>query len=183
MFYELLVALFILCPLFYLRVVKNEPWEKIKEQLLGKYKGHKKELKGAVILCGTLLVAFFAISAAITLFEGASGTNINDLVNVQEVVKEELSTGVWIYIATIAVVVFAEEFLFRAFLVPRLGIFPSTIIFSTLHFGYGSLMEIAGVFVLGLILAYWYKKNKSIWQNYGGHLLYNLIAIAIYALA
>ena len=181
MFYELIVTLFIFGPLFYLRVVKNQSWDSIRKELLGKYKGHWKEAKGALMLCGLLLLGFVAVMIAITAVEAASGASINDLGNVQQVVKEEFASGIWVYLGTMAVVVFAEEFLFRAFLVPRIGIFPSTIIFSAFHFGYGSVAEIIGVFALGLILAWWYRKNRSIYQNYAGHMLYNLIAVALYA--
>ncbi|MDD3084112.1 MAG: CPBP family glutamic-type intramembrane protease, partial [Candidatus ainarchaeum sp.] len=78
--------------------------------------------------------------------------------------------------------VFAEEFFFRAFLVKKIGILFSTIIFTFFHLGYESLTQTIGVFFLGLILAYWFKKNNSIIQNYFGHLIYNLIAIILYVI-
>jgi membrane protease YdiL (CAAX protease family) len=64
-----------------------------------------------------------------------------------------------------------------------MGMVPSNLVFTLLHIGYGSTAELIGVFVLGMILAYWYKRNNSLLQNYLGHLLYDFFAILFYLFA
>jgi membrane protease YdiL (CAAX protease family) len=164
----------LLLPLFFLRAVKGKEWGKIEKELLGKYQGNKKEIVGALALFSALLIGF-VVMASIISFLG-----INDLSKVQEVVVETYSQNAPALIFTLLVGVFAEEFFFRVFLVKRAGMLISTIIFTFAHLGYGSAAETIGVFFLGLILSYWYKKKNSLFQNYFGHMLYNLFAIAIY---
>jgi len=74
--------------------------------------------------------------------------------------------------------VFLEEYFFRAFLVPRVGVVVSSVLFGLTHYGYGSAGEIIGAIVLGMILAIAYKQHGRILPNYIGHLLYNLVAIS-----
>lgn len=164
----------LLFPLFFLRAIRGKEWGEIEKQLLGKYQGHKKEIVGSLALFSALLVAFVAIAGIITFL------GINDLSKVQNVVVETYSQNMPALLFILIVGVFAEEFFFRAFLVKRIGVLISTIIFTFAHFGYESVAETIGVFFLGLILAYWYKKKNSLFQNYFGHMLYNLLAIAIY---
>jgi len=180
MFYAVLVAFLILGPLFYLRVVKCQPWEKIRKELLPKYQGHKKEIIGSVALFGALLLGFYLLVIGMSTFEYFFGIDVNDLDKVETIVKEEFAAPSALSIITLLIVLFAEEFFFRAFLVPRAGILISTLIFTAFHIGYGSIAEIIGVFFLGLILAYWFKKNKSLFQNYMGHVIYDAFAIALY---
>ena len=161
-------------PFFYFRAVKNVTWEKTVFELLPKRLAWGKEIAGAIVLLVALFAAFLVLSTILS-FAG-----LNDLNNVNDVVNGEIQNNALVFAVTIAVVVFIEEFFFRGFLQKRIGILPSTAVFTILHIGYGSIAEIIGVFALGLILAYWYKKHNSLFQNYLGHLLYNIIAILIY---
>jgi membrane protease YdiL (CAAX protease family) len=71
----------------------------------------------------------------------------------------------------------SEEFFFRAFLTDKIGIIPSSIIFGVFHFAYGSVVEIVGAFLIGIILATAYKRSGSIIPSIAIHLIYNLIAV------
>jgi membrane protease YdiL (CAAX protease family) len=170
----LILALMIIFPFFWLRVVKQNSWKEIHKILFPKFQGIQKETIGTIKLFFLLLIGFFLLVGLISLL------GINDLNNVEQVVKESVKNAPLIYFVTLIPILFVEEFFFRAFLVSRVGIIPSTILFAIAHIGYGSIAEILGVFGLGLILAYWFKKNKSLIQNYFGHLLYDLFAIIIY---
>ena len=170
----LLLALMVIFPFFWLRLIKKNTWKEIHEILFPKFLGVKKELIGSVILFLLLVVGFFLIIGVVNIF------GVNDLDKVDQVVKESVRSGAIIYFTTLLPILFIEEFFFRAFLVSRIGVIPSTLLFTVAHFGYGSIAEFIGVFALGLILAYWFKKNKSLVQNYFGHVLYDLFAIAIY---
>ncbi|MFH0884444.1 MAG: CPBP family intramembrane glutamic endopeptidase [Candidatus Micrarchaeota archaeon] len=72
-----------------------------------------------------------------------------------------------------------EELFFRAFLVPRTGIVISAIVFGLLHFAYGSVVEVLGALVIGLVLGASYKFSKSVAPCMLAHLLYNAISITV----
>ncbi len=176
MLYYVILAFMIFFPLFYFRAVKNTSWEITLKTLLPKPKHWKKELVGSVKLFALLFAAFILLAVILQL------TGFNDLNKVDTVVAENLSNNAVWYILTIAVVVLIEEFFFRAFLQNVIGPIPATLVFTLAHFSYWSIAELIGVFALGLILAYWFKKNNSLMQNYLGHLFYNTVAILLYAL-
>jgi uncharacterized protein len=173
-------AILSLGPLFYLRVVKDKSWEEIKARLIPKYQGHRKEIIGSFALFGALLIGFVLVAGTLGFIEDTTGTEINDLDKVESVIIEEFASNAILFIGLLIIMLFAEEFFFRSFLVPRIGMILSTVIFTALHAGYGSIAELIGVFFLGLILAYWFKRNKSLLQNYMGHVLYDILAIALY---
>ena len=175
---EDLILLFfmIIFPLFWLRIIKKFNWKKISSELIPYSKKNLKgELVGSLKLFFALLVSFILLSFILTLL------GLNDLEKVSEIIALNMENAVF-FILIMMVLVFFEEFFFRAFLVNRIGIISSSLLFGFAHFGYASIAEIIGAFALGLLLAYWFKQNKSIIQNYFGHLLYNLFAIALYVL-
>lgn len=174
MLYYLMLFFMVAFPFFYFRAAKSLPWEKTIFELLPKRLAWRKEIAGGIVLFVALFAAFLVLSTILSF------VGLNDLNNVNDIVNGEIQNNALVFAVTIAIVVFIEEFFFRGFLQKRIGIFPSTIVFTALHIGYGSIAEIVGVFMLGLILAYWYKKHNSLVQNYFGHLLYNIIAILIY---
>ena len=170
------VIMFVLLafPFFYLRAVKNFSWQKTIADLLPKPQNWKKELLGTAKLLALLLLVYVVVFAILTI------VGLNDLDKVQSALTEQIKSGWPVLVLTFIVVLFIEELFFRAFLVKRIGVIPSTIVFAAAHFGYGSIAEIIGVLALGLVLSYWYKKNNSLTQNYLAHLFYDLIALALY---
>jgi len=75
--------------------------------------------------------------------------------------------------------VFIEEFFFRAFLVPRIGIIGSSMAFGIAHSGYGSLQVVAGVTVLGVVLAVAFRQYKSLAANFFAHMAYNAVIVLL----
>lgn len=132
---------------------------------------------------GDLFVAFkiffvlffvsFVLSALFYFF------NLNDLDKVVDVIKVFSSENVLILVYLLVVRVFAEEFFFRAFLVPLVGVLGSSFIFSLLHFGYGSIAEILGSFFLGFVLGHYYSNVKRILPIYLAHMFYNTFVLII----
>ena len=182
MFQLLITILFVLIPINWVTYFKKKNLREALVELLPKPQTLKKEVLGSLALFGTLFIGFIIIANVIAIVDETTGIPINDLEKVNNVVDAEMQFSLILFLVTIIVVVFIEEFFFRAFLVPRAGMIPATLIFTFFHYGYGSIAEIIGVFFLGLILAYWFKKKKSIIQNYFGHLFYNLLAIVFYIL-
>ena len=173
MLYWLLLAFAVLFPFYWLRIIKKYSWKKVNTELLPKIKSPKIELIGALKLFLLLFAGFLILSTILSII------GLNDLEKVGSVLDQEkqnlLGFGVFV-----TLILFVEEFFFRAFLIKRIGMFWSTLIFAIMHISYGSIAEVIGVFVLGLILAYWYKKNNSLAQNYIAHVLYDLVAIIFY---
>jgi membrane protease YdiL (CAAX protease family) len=182
MSYLIYLLIFFLLPLFCLRVIREKNWKEIWQELLPKSKGWKKEVKGSFALLGALLIGFIIVSSVLVSFETISGIEINDMEKIDEAIGEEINSSPMYFALILIIILFAEEFFFRAFLLKRIGIVLSTLVFTFFHLGYGSVAQTIGVFFLGLILAYWFKRNNSIIQNYFGHLFYDIFAIAIYVL-
>ena len=125
------------------------------------------------------------IFAALVIFSvlfsiALSFSGINDIGKVEDAVGAIFSYSPLWLMYFMVVRVFAEEFFFRAFLVPRIGVMGSSIAFAIAHLGYGSVAEVLGALVLGAILAIAYKENRQIVPNYMAHLLYNVVALAAF---
>jgi len=178
----IITLLFVLIPLIWITFFKKKSLKEALVALLPKPQNWKKEVIGSIALFCALFIGFIIISNVIAIVDDATGLQINDLEKVDNVVDAEIQLNLFLFLVTIIIVVFIEEFFFRSFLVPRLGMVLSTLIFTFFHYGYGSIAELIGVFFLGLILSYWFKKKGSLVQNYFGHLFYNLLAIIFYIL-
>jgi uncharacterized protein len=75
-----------------------------------------------------------------------------------------------------------EEIFFRGFLVPRIGIIFSALIFAVLHAGYMSISEFAAAFVFGILAGYVFKKNRSLYSTILAHFLVNFLTIIVFIL-
>jgi hypothetical protein len=100
--------------------------------------------------------------------------------NDQAKVTQKIS-GLPLYVLAMAVVFapFSEELLFRAFMVPRIGVVFSSLVFGSLHLAYGSVLEVIGVALVGVVLALVFRLSKSITPCILIHLIYNLLSITV----
>ncbi|MEM0154402.1 MAG: type II CAAX endopeptidase family protein [Methanothrix sp.] len=92
----------------------------------------------------------------------------------------KLLGGLPAYFFAFAVIVapIDEEILFRGFLVPRIGIILSALIFGILHFlSYASISEFIAAFVFGLIAGYAFKRTRSLYSTIIPHILVNMLGI------
>ncbi len=121
---------------------------------------------GMLALFGTLIILSLV----------ATHLGFNDQ---SKVAQKVLSLPWYILFVAIVIAPIAEELLFRAGLVPRIGILPATVLFALAHFSYGSVIEIAGTFLIGLLLALIYTRSKSITPGIMIHITYNLISIMV----
>jgi membrane protease YdiL (CAAX protease family) len=80
----------------------------------------------------------------------------------------------------------AEEFIFRGYMLPRLefllknrffSILVSTVIFGLLHFGYGTLLNMIGPFVIGAVFALHYSYFRSLKFLVFFHTFWDLLAV------
>jgi len=109
----------------------------------------------------------------------ASLIQFNDLNKVNETVKTIIEVSPFLMVYYLVVRVFAEEVFFRGFLVKKIGIFGSSVIFGLAHFAYGSVIEVIGAFAAGLFLAYYFKKNDNLIPVILGHMAFNAIGLIL----
>ena len=116
------------------------------------------------------------LSFTISILGSVVNTQINTNVNIV------LSGApIWFYIFVAIIEPINEEILFRGFMVPRLGIVISALIFGVLHSGYNSTfgIEIIAAFVFGIISGYVFKKTDSLYPSIIAHILVNTLAVIV----
>lgn len=103
-------------------------------------------------------------------------------------VEEVLLQNIILLLSAIIVSPISEEFFFRGFLIDflnkhlnnvNLSILLSSLLFAVFHSGYGSLLEIFGAFVGGIILGFSYKKSKTLFAPIFAHFLSNFLTISL----
>ena len=127
-----------------------------------------KNLLFSIMGLGTIFVTLLIAGLILT----AAG--LNDQQNVLDKITD---LPVFLLVFAVIAAPISEEMFFRALLVPRIGVIPSSIAFGLVHFSYGSIVEIVGAFLIGIIFAVMYKKSKSITPSLVTHIIYNLLAI------
>ena len=91
-----------------------------------------------------------------------------------------LLSGMPLYFLVFASIVapFNEEILFRGFLVGRIGVILSALLFAAPHYvGYSSVSEFAAALVFGLIAGLVFKRTKSLYPSILAHVLINVLAV------
>ncbi|MDE1863938.1 MAG: CPBP family intramembrane metalloprotease [Candidatus Micrarchaeota archaeon] len=123
-------------------------------------------------------ILLFAIFLLLDLMAGLLGsiTGVQINTNVDKIFG---SAPLWVYIFISFIGPINEEILFRAFLVPRIGIIISALVFGILHAGYGSTfgVDMIAAFGFALVAGYVFKKTKSLYPSILAHMLVNLIAV------
>lgn len=71
-----------------------------------------------------------------------------------------------------------EELLFRGYLQKRIGIIPQAVLFSALHYGYGSISQLTATFLVALAFGLRYRQTQNIYSLAIAHALYNLFSIS-----
>jgi membrane protease YdiL (CAAX protease family) len=72
-----------------------------------------------------------------------------------------------------------EELFFRGILFPALGTIGSSVVFAIVHYTYGSWVEMAQAFVIGIAYCVVYKKTGSLVPAIVSHALINALSIAL----
>lgn len=118
---------------------------------------------------------FGVIALEILVAEFSQITNIPLPTNVDQLLA---GMPLYFYIFAIFIAPVNEEIFFRAFLVPRIGIILSAIVFAVFHAGYGSVSELFGTLIFGLIAGYIFKRTGSVYSSLFAHICVNLLAIS-----
>ncbi|MEM0094526.1 MAG: type II CAAX endopeptidase family protein [Candidatus Micrarchaeaceae archaeon] len=168
----ILSLLFLSVPIAYL--LHREPLPMVLDEI-GLSKGH---ISAKFIGIGILLfVAVFVFELLLSAFVTATGISINTNVGA-------LLFGApgWFIFFSFIIAPIDEEVLFRGFLVPRIGIFWSALIFGILHAGYMSSfgIDIVAAFIFGILAGYVFKKTKSLYPSIIAHIFVNMLAVMAY---
>lgn len=124
-----------------------------------------------------LLIATLVFGAALQEFSAITGLPLPT--NVQT-----LLAGMPLYFLafTFLVAPLCEEIMFRGFLVPRIGIVLSAVVFAIPHLlTYGSVSEFAAALFFGLLAGYVLKRTRSLYPSIIAHMLVNLLTVVAIA--
>lgn len=72
-----------------------------------------------------------------------------------------------------------EEWFFRGFLQPRIGIALSTVFFVLAHFSYGQPFMLIGITMLSLMYAFLVKWRQNIWPAIAAHVLFDAVQLLV----
>ncbi len=122
-------------------------------------------------------IMIFAIILCLELAVGllSALTNVQINTNVGSVFT---GAPIWFFVFASVIEPINEEIFFRGFLVPRLGILPSAVIFGLAHYTYNSTygIEVIAAFVFGTIAGYVYKRTGSLYPGMVAHIMINSLA-------
>jgi membrane protease YdiL (CAAX protease family) len=139
----------------------------------------RKALNARTVGYGLLLfMIYLAILFGIAVVSQATGMQISS--NVQETIG---GYPFWALIFLSIIAPLNEEIAFRGFLVPRIGVVLSGLLFAILHFGYGSVSEIVVALWFGLAGGYVFKRTRSLYPSLITHIAVNsLTTVTIFTL-
>ncbi len=162
---------FMLTVLLYLKLYRKVALRRIP-QVLGL---SRSSISLRLIVVGALLFfVVIALSEITTVYNSVSGARISS--NVGIVFG---SAPIWAYLFSSFIAPIDEEVLFRAFLVPRLGVFISAAIFAVAHYGYNSIIEVVAAFIFGIIAGYIFRNSKSLYPSIIAHVLVNATTLLL----
>jgi membrane protease YdiL (CAAX protease family) len=169
----LLSMSFSLSVFYYLYLYKREKLAKIISGLgLG-----KSSVSPMKIAIGLLLFAIVALlELMVTALGAATGISINS-----NVATSLASSPLWFYVFIAIIAPINEEILFRGFLVPRIGIVASSILFALGHLSYNSSfgIEVIAALIFGLVSGYVFKKTGSLYPSIIAHILVNVTSLIL----
>ncbi|MGC8710658.1 MAG: CPBP family intramembrane glutamic endopeptidase [Candidatus Micrarchaeia archaeon] len=134
----------------------------------------KLSVKRIVLLGLMVFVIIFVLEIMISIWSNITSISINT--NSCSIVT---GMPLWFILFVALIGPLDEEIFFRGFLVKRIGIIPSALLFAVLHAGYGSTfgIDIIAALIFGLVAGYVFKKTESIYPTLIAHILVNAIAV------
>jgi membrane protease YdiL (CAAX protease family) len=126
-------------------------------------------------------IGFGAVCFALVQIEGVllGAVGLQDSVKVAAVLAGQSSFGILILVLLSPL---AEEVFFRGFLQKRVGVVLSSLLFTALHYGYGSFAELVAALSISLAFGWFVRERKrnGIIPVVFAHVLLN--AISVYAI-
>lgn len=174
---RLLYWLVLLLVWFYSIKVEKQPlliWEERKYKL--------STYIAAIIVI--ILILFICLIFLVILFYfivGKTPTTSTKLLGMVNIFRENKL----LVLFTVLTAGIVEELIFRGYLQPRLeiifknpylAIIISSILFALLHYGYGTVINVIGPFIIGLVFSYYYWKYRNIKVLIICHFLWDLFS-------
>ena len=158
---------------------------KIEKQGLLLWKNHNFKIHILLVHILLLYLTVLLVMIPIQLLISISGLNRVSpvLSNIKSILVNNPS--MLPFVAITAGIV--EEYVFRGYMQPRLealfksplaGILISACLFGAIHYGFGTLTNMIGPFIIGLVFSVYYWKFRNIYALIGCHILIDLIALS-----
>ena len=135
--------------------------------------GAKKTSKKTIEILAVLFIVSTLLGMAFSFI------GLVDAVKVEAAIKKIFLASPFLLAYLFIVRVIAEEIFFRGFLVKEIGIIGSAVSFGLMHVLYFSIAEVIAATVLGVLLAWFYKRNKSLYPNIIAHMAYNIASFGL----
>ena len=177
------VALFIVVPLLWYRLVNRFNLKQMRSHLKLRTKGIDE-----AFLWGMLTMIFaFAIIITIGAVMTYLGFNLTDSSNIPEL---ESYFSLPLMLILIAFQPIGEEIFFRGFLLEKFNslvgkeaaIIVTALLFGIAHLSFGNVYPAIMTAVVGLLLAFLVIKTKNLYSAITAHILFNLVSFSFYIL-
>lgn len=150
-------------------------WDDRDALLKGKGRLWRRLLDGALLFV-LMILAGIVMNLALNII------GFNDSGKAVDVVQD---LPVYLLIVAFTLVPISEELFFRGLLIPAFGkyaglwggAFASSIIFGATHAAYGSVVEMAGAALLGMVIAAYYVRKRDLLPCIIAHAVYNSLSI------
>lgn len=160
---------------------------KIEKQSLLLYKGVKRNFIFYTLSVLAVFVIALIIVSVLSVLVKVAGLNPMPSDRYMLLIQI-LNSNRLLLIFTILTAGIVEELLFRGYLLSRLQLFfknshvpviISAVVFGLFHIGYGTLLNVIGPMLLGVLFALYYNRYKNIVPVIIAHFLYDLTIILI----
>ncbi len=134
-----------------------------------------------------IIISIIIGAAIIQLLLKFLGANIQENPKLKEIVSV-LSKNFPLLIFTCLTAGFTEELIFRGYLMPRLQLFfnknyasilISSVLFGLIHIGYGTIFQVLGPIMIGLVFAAHYQKFRNIKILIFCHFFWDFLSLMI----
>ena len=171
--------LFLLLVWLYATKVERQPLLIWKEQRFDFIRYVRDIILVALAILGCMLVASLLIM--IVLHKKESSAPMTEMIGV-------FRNNPLLMVFTVLTAGVTEELIFRGYLLPRMDLLMknryaamliSSVFFGLAHYRYGTVKNVVGAFVIGLVLAIYYEKYRNIKVTMIFHCLWDLAVLSI----
>lgn len=158
---------------------------KIEKQPLLLWENHNYKAYTVIFHIILIWLAIIIVMTPVSLLLKAYGAyKVSPMI---KIVKSIVSNHRLLIPFTVITAGIVEEYLFRGYIQPRLelvlknafaSIFITSLLFAAVHIGYGTLGNVIGPFVIGLIFSVYYWKYRNIYTLMICHILIDWLAMS-----
>ena len=160
---------------------------RVEKQSLLLYKGIKRSFIFYVLSVLAVFIIALVLVSVLGILAKAAGLNQPQSDRYMLLIQSLNSNRLLLIFTTLTAGI-VEELLFRGYLLSRLQLFfknsyvpviISSVVFGLFHIGYGTVLNVIGPILLGVLFALYYNRYKNIVPVIIAHFLYDLVLILI----